>query len=205
MQLFYIMDPMCSWCWAFSPSIDAIKEHYPQLSITYLLGGLAEDSDQPMPEEQRDYIQSIWQSIEAKTGTQFNYEFWTRCEPRRSTWPACRAVITAEALAPGSAAAMTRAIQLAYYLNAQNPSNDETLIGAAKHIGLEADAFQLLLHSPESKSLLDQHRALGQKMDANGFPALRLVVNDQVFRVSDGYMPEDKTISILRGLIEELN
>jgi len=65
MTLFYIMDPMCSWCYGFHPSINAIREKWPQLDIQYITGGLAPDSDEPMPIEMQNHLRSVWQQIEA--------------------------------------------------------------------------------------------------------------------------------------------
>ena len=33
-------------------------------------------------------------------GVRFNFDFWTHCTPKRSTYPACRAVIAARAQDP---------------------------------------------------------------------------------------------------------
>lgn len=205
MQLFYIMDPMCSWCWAFSPSIDLLRKTYPQLPITYLLGGLAQDSDTPMPVEQQAYIRSIWETIEQKTGANFNYNFWSECSPRRSTWPACRAVIAAEQLRQGSAENMAKAIQHAYYLNAQNPSDIETLTALASQQAFDEQTFSEALNSDETHRLLAQHRAISQQMEANGFPALRLTYDNKLYRVTDGYMDAESTMQKLASLMKQLN
>jgi len=47
--LYYIHDPMCSWCWAFRPVWSAVQAQLPEsLQVKYLLGGLAPDSALPM-------------------------------------------------------------------------------------------------------------------------------------------------------------
>ena len=86
-NLVYAHDPMCSWCWGFAPTFDRIKNELPdEIELVMLLGGLAPDSDQPMPQQMQQYLQQTWKTIEAQIpGTQFNHAFWTDCEPRRST------------------------------------------------------------------------------------------------------------------------
>ena len=78
-----------------------------------------------MPAEMRQRISGHWRTIHEMLGTEFNFDFWAKCKPRRSTYPACRAVIAAEYQNMG--AEMTNAIQHAYYLRAMNPSDLETL------------------------------------------------------------------------------
>ena len=66
------------------------------VEIARLPGGLAKDSDEPIPAQTRSYVIDNWRRIEQTApGTVFNYDFWQSCQPRRSTYPACRAVIAA--------------------------------------------------------------------------------------------------------------
>ncbi len=200
-KLLYIMDPMCSWCWAFSPTVAAIQHSFPNLPVQFVMGGLAADSETPMPKEQQQTIRSIWQHIEVSTGTKFNYDFWTQCSPRRSTWRACRAVIVAEQLSPGSAAQMANAIQHAYYLNAQNPSDNETLIPLAESLGINASDFAALINAQSTQQKLQEHMAFARQLDVSGFPALRFVNGEKVIRLSDGYSKPDLIIRELHSLV----
>ena len=39
--LWYFADPMCSWCWGFSPAIDVLRDEYrDRIKIALVLGGL---------------------------------------------------------------------------------------------------------------------------------------------------------------------
>ena len=134
---------MCSWCWAFRLSLNTLIEELPkEINIIRLLGGLAPDSDLPMPENTREYVLQNWRAIEKQVPeTKFNYDFWEKCKPRRSTYPACRAVIAARKQKDVFDTAMTLAIQEAYYLEARNPSDYETLINLAEEIGADKNKF----------------------------------------------------------------
>jgi putative protein-disulfide isomerase len=98
--LYYVHDPMCSWCWGYRPTWDTLQAQLQQqlgqqLTIKYLAGGLAPDSDLPMPRPMQQILQQTWQKITQQLGTKFNHDFWHLCQPRRSTYPACRASIIA--------------------------------------------------------------------------------------------------------------
>ena len=121
LNLYYVLDPMCSWCWAFRSSWLALLEELPDsVTVRYVLGGLAPDSDEPMPQAQRESIRQIWQSIAQRTGTEFNLDFWTRNTPRRSTYPACRAVIAAASSLVGAIITTPPQIEERYNQNMQN-------------------------------------------------------------------------------------
>ncbi|MDQ6958238.1 MAG: DsbA family protein [Mariprofundaceae bacterium] len=174
--LYYIHDPMCSWCWAFRPVWDEVQRRLPEaVSVTYLLGGLAPDSDAPMPESVRREIQRHWKTIQQRVpGTRFNFDFWRVCIPRRSTYPACRAVIAARKQNSALEDAMIHAIQEAYYLQAHNPSDDGILIGLAEHLELDTEQFHKDLNTTEIQKQLMDEILLSQQLGAQGFPGLIL-------------------------------
>ena len=174
--LYYVHDPMCSWCWAFVPTWtkiqDALKD---RIEIRYLLGGLAPDSAQIMPKEMQDAIGGYWKTIEQRVpGTQFNHDFWTLCQPRRSTYPSCRAVIAARKQKSELEKPMILAIQKAYYLQAKNPSDDPVLTELAIDLGLDGELFSRDLNSSETHQTFENEMRLGAEMGAQGFPSLIL-------------------------------
>lgn len=174
--LYYVHDPMCSWCWGFRQVWEQVQEKLsPTLTVRYLLGGLAPDSNQPMPKELQQSIGATWRRIEQHIpGTQFNYDFWKKCQPRRSTYPSCRAVMAAKEQDPAAEKPMILAIQQAYYLKAKNPSDDAVLIECAKQVGLNTDVFAEALNSAAIKQQLLAELKFVRSIRANSFPSLML-------------------------------
>lgn len=172
--LYYAHDPMCSWCWAFRPAWDHVCDVVGDtLEVIRLLGGLAPDSSDPMPQPMREMLEDTWRNIQVRVpGTDFNFDFWTDCEPRRSTYPACRAVIAASRQGAEYHEAMTRAIQRAYYLAARNPSDDSTLVELAAELGLDAARFRDDLDSAAAEDEFARHRAACRQLNIHGFPTL---------------------------------
>ena len=187
MRLIYVMDPMCSWCFGFAPELASFLANHPEAKVDWVMGGLAPDSTQPMPDEQWQTIASYWHQIEAKTQVTFNHEFWQLNTPYRSTYPACRAVLCAEQMKPGSAGLMVDAIQKAFYQQALNPALPEALVECASALGLDSSAFSALLTSPEIEQQLQQHLAISQQLRVQGFPALFFVEENQAYPLALGF------------------
>lgn len=168
---------MCSWCYAFAPVWAEVRERLKgKVVIKNVLGGLAPDTEVPMPDEMRRYLKSTWQRIETDVaGTEFNYDFWERCEPRRSTYPASRAVLAARFQGPQHEQPMITAIQSAYYREARNPSLPQTLIEIAGEIGLDSGEFELALGSEVCEQTLLEDIALARSLSDRGFPNLVLM------------------------------
>jgi putative protein-disulfide isomerase len=168
--------------------------------VKNVLGGLAPDSDAPMPNEMRGYIRGAWQSIETVVpGTEFNYDFWQRCEPRRSTYPACRAVIAARMQGKEYEEAMTTAIQHAYYREARNPSLVETLVDLASEIGLDANTFIEDLASDQCEQTLQEEIALTRSLGAKGFPSLIMLSGQKIKQIDYDYNDADATVGRIVG------
>lgn len=190
--LFYSHDPMCSFCWAFRPVWAEIQKSLakrnPEIEIINIMGGLAPDSDEPMPEDVKRKVQAAWQYIEQNIpGTQFNYDFWHLQQPRRSTYPSCRAVVAARMLDAGLEGKMILAIQQAYYLNAQNPSDEDTLLACAESIGLDGAQFTRALHSAACEQAFEQDRMLSRNLGVGGFPSLVIAHGNSRFNIPVDY------------------
>ncbi len=184
--LYYYHDPMCSWCWGYRPTVQKLFSSLPEgVTRTGIVGGLAPDSDQPMPEAQREAIADHWRRIEDLLGTEFNYDFWTKCEPRRSTYPACRAVIAAAK--HGCEEEMILEIQKAYYLEARNPSDIDTLQILAEQLGLNAETFRKDIASSDTEAELQRQISLARASGVSGFPSLAVETNGQLVPINVDY------------------
>ena len=197
--LYYIHDPMCSWCYGFVPTWKVIQEKLPShINVEYVVGGLAPDSDQPMPDQTRQMIMGAWQRIEHMLGSKFNYDFWTKNTPRRSTYPACRAVLAARA--QNHEMEMIAAIQKAYYQNALNPSDDDILIRLAHELSLDVDQFTSDLNSDEIERQLMDQIALSRKLSHRGFPSLVLETNGITHFIDHNYLSAEITLSKITSI-----
>jgi putative protein-disulfide isomerase len=203
--LIYVHDPMCSWCWGFADVYEELLEQLPpEIEIRRLLGGLAPDSDAPMPESMQAMLQQTWQRIEMTIpGKQFNFEFWNQCLPRRSTYPACRAVIAAREQGEQYDVIMTRAIQQAYYQQARNPSDNETLIDLANEIGLDPDRFASQLSDAKTHQQLLDEIDSARSLGIAGFPSLMLERGGRYYPVLVNYTSVDQILNQINASIDE--
>jgi len=164
---------MCSWCWAYRPGMLLLRENLPgEIKWQNVLGGLAPDCDEPMPEQTRSMVQAHWRQIESSIGTKFNFDFWTKNQPRRDTYKACRAVIAASCQNAGER--MIESIQHAYYLRAMNPSEPSILEGLAVELGLDSARFMKDFASAQTEAGLRSQLLLRDKLGVRSFPSLVL-------------------------------
>ncbi|QOJ22636.1 MAG: DsbA family protein [Gammaproteobacteria bacterium] len=197
---------MCSWCYAFSQSWTALQQDLPRnMEIVYLVGGLAPDTTEPMPLATQKMVQQAWRRIEQTVpGVHFNWDFWSRNTPIRSTYPACRAVLAAKMQRTEAEPEMIHAIQTAYYQQAKNPSLPETLQACAREIGLDAETFSEDLKSPAIENELQHQIQLARSMDVYSYPSLRLVINNAVFPIAIDYLDHRAMLDEIKAILAEV-
>ncbi len=191
---------MCSWCWGFRPIAQTLFGQLPAgVSRRNVLGGLAPDSDVPMPRAQRHKVIGHWRRIESLLGTSFNHDFWTKCEPYRSTYPACRAVIAAAR--QGREEEMILAIQKAYFLEARNPSEIKTLKFLAKKLRLDTVQFAQDMDSKATEQALQEQVAFSRRLRVNSFPTLALDREGSLSKITVDYFSYETSLKEIEKLV----
>jgi putative protein-disulfide isomerase len=199
--LYYVHDPMCSWCWGFRPTWDALKHVLPDtVTVENVCGGLARDCDELMSEDMQRAIEGYWRTVQAQLGTEFNYDFWRVNKPRRSTYMACRASIAAAA--QNAEQAMIDAIQRGYFLRALNPSDVPVLVKLAGELDLNEVRFEGDLLSVSTELEFQRQLKLARNLLIHGFPSLVLAVGEKTSKVEINYRKVDGMLKAINQCLD---
>jgi len=156
-----------------------------------------------MPEAMQQGLQQTWRQIQQTIpGTEFNFDFWTLCAPRRSTYPSNRAVIAARMQGDDFDGIMTGRIQRAYYLQAKNPSDNETLIKLAADSGLDAERFERDLTAAETQQKLLTEIEFSRRLGIDSFPSLAVVDGERLTHIGLNYTDAKAMLNQIEALIE---
>lgn len=200
-SLYHVHDPMCSWCYAFKPTLDELRKHLADnIKLVHVVGGLAKHSDEVMPKEMQEKIEDIWYEIEDVVGTKFNHDFWKDCLPRRSTYLACQATILARA--EDKEDEMIEAIQEAYYQKALNPSDASTLIELAKNIGMDEKKFEEDLKSQKIEEDLQNELNFRRSLNVRSFPSLILKYKKELYPINIKYNDYESMLNQINDMVE---
>ena len=168
-----------------------------------LLGGLADDSDVSMPEDMVKYLRRTWSQIESTCGVPFNHAYWDQTPPPpRTTFISCRAVIAAERLA-GRGEAFAERIQDAYYTEAQNVWDFNTLCDLAEAFGFQRSSFADALMSDDVRAVHDEQRQLAERLQVEGYPSVLLIHQGQAYPIPVRHQGADVMLSDISDLFAE--
>ncbi|QKF66928.1 DsbA family protein, FrnE-like subfamily [Arcobacter venerupis] len=200
-SLYHVHDPMCSWCYAFKPTLDELRKYLADnIKLVHVVGGLAKHSDEIMPKEMQEKIEAIWYEIEDVVGTKFNHDFWKECKPRRSTYLACQATILARD--EDKEDEMIEAIQEAYYQKALNPSDASTLIELAKNIGMDEKKFEEDLKSQKIEEDLQNELNFRRSLNVRSFPSLILKSEKELYPINIKYNDYESMLNQINNIVK---
>jgi putative protein-disulfide isomerase len=203
-HLIYFADPMCSWCYGFSPVIDQVRQAYGRaLPIRVVLGGLRPGTDTPMTDESKRSIIGHWDHVHEASGLPFDPSVLDRQGFVYDTDPAARAVVVARREGEELAVRYLAAAQRAFYAEARDITSAEVLGDLAESFGLERAAFLEAWGSEQAKAETWRDYATSQRAGVTGFPTLVGGPNEQgVYGVvTRGYAPGEQVLAVLRDWI----
>lgn len=172
-QLIYFADPMCSWCWGFSPVIEQIDGVYGKvLPIRLVMGGLRAGNTVAMSSSMKENIKGHWRHVEEMTGQGFDYSFFDRKDFVYDTAPACRAIVAAREAFPGRDLAFLKHLHAAFYQGGIDLTSGPELLRLAIEFGFDEELFANMFEGKACSRVLadDFNHVLSNGIRA--FPAL---------------------------------
>ena len=180
-HLIYFADPMCSWCYGFSPVMEDIRRAFGRaLPVRLVMGGLRPGTETPMTQEAKDSLRGHWVHITEATGLPFGGAVLDDPGFLYDTDPAARAVVRVRRDNPEGAIAYLGRLQRAFYAEDRNITRPEVLAELAADYGVS------------------------QRAGVTGFPTLVAGPGAEGTYgvVTRGYNPGDQVVAILKAWLE---
>lgn len=186
--LWYFADPMCSWCWGFSPIISDVKKNYARhVKIALVMGGLQAGETKVLSPSSRDEILHHWHQVHEMAGQDFSFENALPEGFIYNTEPACRAVITAGSIDATKTFAYFTAVQSAFYTKNQDVTQPDCLQQLAVDCGINAEEFKYLFQGEKQLEHVKKNFEFTKKAGVQGFPTLILNKPEQLDIITRGY------------------
>lgn len=190
-RLVYFADPMCSWCYGFSPVIAALAERFEdRLPLDVVMGGLRAGNAEPMRTQDKEFIRNSWTRVGAATGQPFDMAFFEREGFVYDTEPACRAVVTARRLMSRMALPFMARIQQAFYAENRDMTAADEIAGVAEEAGFDRGEFGTEFSSAQARNETFRDFLTAQSLGIHGFPTLIAGSEERGYALlTNGYRP----------------
>ena len=195
MNLIYIADPMCSWCYGFAGTVDALLAapgSTAPLQLALVMGGLRPFTTEALGRDQADEILGHWQHVAQASGQPFAQAPHTALDEPGfvyDTEPASRAVVTLRSYWPQQVWQYFKAVHHAFYAEAKNVSRPEVLADLAEALGVPRGDFGQAFASQAMSEATAADFAQSQAWGIRGFPTVLAAHGDHLHLISNGYLP----------------
>lgn len=199
-HLIYFADPMCSWCYGFSPVIGQIRQAFGRsLPIRLVMGGLRPGTDTPTTEKAKTELVGHWGHVHEATGLPFDGAVLDRPGFLYDTDPAARAVVRVRREDPEKALVYLGRVQQAFYAQNQDVTKAETLADLAAELGVDRQAFLADFETDDLKHETWADYGTSQRAGVTGFPTLVAGPSaDGTYGVvTRGYQPAEQVLPVL--------
>ncbi len=186
-KLIYFADPMCSWCYGFSPELTKVVDQLGDtIEFEMVMGGLRPYNTQTMT-ELGDFLKEHWEHVHEASKQPFNYSILKDSTIVYDTEPACRAVMLMRQLKPGKEFSYFKKIQTAFYKNNKDPNATSTYVELLDGFGVDNAVFEKSFESEEMKALIKEDFQYSANLGVRGYPTLVLQKGTDLFLLSNGY------------------
>jgi putative protein-disulfide isomerase len=187
-KLLYFADPMCSWCWGFTPVIDAVKKEFAdRLNLAIVMGGLRPGSSEKMSSKMRDKIFHHWRSVDKMTGQDFTFEGAMPSGFIYDTEPPSRALISVANIDADITFAFFKALQSAFYTKQMDVTQTKILTQLANEFDIDSNQFLTEFESEQAKHKTHAQFEMSRQYGVRGFPTLILYDEDRYYPICNGY------------------
>ncbi len=202
-KLIYFGDPMCSWCYGFSPEFSkTIKSLGDNVDFEFVMGGLRPYNTETMT-DLANFLKHHWEEVGKRSGQLFQYDILKEASITYDTEPACRAVVTARQINPAIEFEFFKAVQSAFYNENKNPNLTETYMEVAKKFNLDKNDFKNLFESEEMKNAVRGDFTRSAEMGVRGFPTVILKKDEELFLLTNGYTEAENIIRKVEQVIKQ--
>ena len=173
LHFIFFADPMCSWCWGFSPTVDLLRSRYGDiLPMRLVMGGLRPGTEAPMTAEAKAQMRGYWAKVAQVRGQPFDDRALEAEDFAYDTDPGARAVVLARRTSEDAGLDYLARAQRAFYAEGRDITRYETLADLAAELGFDRDAFLSGLSEDALRQETWRDYAISQRAGVTGFPTL---------------------------------
>jgi len=202
--IYYVYDPLCSWCYGFSPVIKKIKSAYKdQFDFQVISGGMQFGERKQPVSAIRDYLKGAYKNVTERTGVEFGEEFMAVLEDGHrmlDSIPPSIALSIIKDLKPEEALNFAATIQEAIYFNGMDWNTVEAYFPYLKAYDISSDEFKRKFEDPIYKEKTLEDFNLAANFGVTGFPSVILKKDEKYYLLVQGFVPFEQ----LNATIEQV-
>lgn len=206
-KIIYIYDPLCGWCYGFSPVIRKIQEEYKtKMDFDIISGGMVVGDRVGPVGAFADYILKALPRLEELTGVTFGEPYLTQLRDKSlflSSLKPCIALEVFKSFNEKDAIAFASSMQKTHYIEGKSLEDERVYVDLIKPYNIDSIEFLKRLNSDEFRMETSNQFKMIQEWGITGFPAVILVKDNQFYLIAKGYVDYENLEKTIEKILAE--
>lgn len=183
----YVFDPLCGWCYGFSPVMVKLYENYKDnIEFDVISGGMVVGDRIGPLGEKAAYIIEAYKVVEQKMGVKFGDEYVNKVLEEgtaiQTSIPASKLLVAFKSLNESQGVLFAHELQNALYVDGVHPDNMEGLLEKCDTFGVSKEDIRTIANSKEVEGAMNHDFELSSRLGVTGFPTV-FVIKDNTINV----------------------
>ncbi|KAA9325491.1 DsbA family protein [Adhaeribacter soli] len=204
---YYVYDGLCGWCFGFAPVVAKVQAAFhDKLSFEVLSGGMITGTRVGPIKEMAGYIKNAVPRLKQVTGITFGDAYLNEVLENgtyisNSLPPAIALAIFKEQF-PDRQVHFAHSIQNLHFLEGKDLNNVNVYLPLAEAAGISEADFRAKFNDVKYREAAEKEFQLVQNWGIDGFPAVVIEKDEQLYLLSQGYQSYEDLTSTLNQLLE---
>ena len=201
--IIYVFDPMCGWCYGFSPVIAEVAiEYSDRYNFDILCGGMVIGDREGPIGNMSDYILSAIPRLEEYTGVKIGEPYIEILNDgtyfSSSEMPSI-AIQVFKHLSDENAVSFAEEVQKAMFLNGKSLNDINTYLELIKPYDISSGEFVKCMNDPDFKRKTFAEFDYADQLGVTGYPTILLKQNGNYKVLARGFVPLERLVSVLNN------
>lgn len=204
MEIIYLFDPLCGWCYGFGPQMHQFAKAHPEFSYTVLSGGMVTGSRVGPLSQIAPYIREATQRIEDLSGVKFGQGFLNDLHGEGKTHmdslPPTKAFVILKEAFPEKAVELAHTIQAVFYRDGLDMNQTASYEGLCHEFGHDVAAFTDKFNSMEYQLAAKDEFNEAARYGVSGYPTVVVRFGQQYYMLGHGFAKSEQLSDTLQRI-----
>lgn len=207
MELIYLFDPLCGWCYGFGHQLEIFKNKYQsQLNYTVISGGMVTGSRVGSLSEIAPNIQDSTPRVEQLSGIKFGEAFMNDLRGAGNTildsTPPSKAFVILKETFPSQQVELAHKIQSLFYSQGLDLNRVDSYLTLCTHLGYDLEEFKANFEGLTYQLATKDEFVRAANFGVSGYPTVVLRQSENYYLVSNGFTTAEKLEGTIHRIVE---
>jgi putative protein-disulfide isomerase len=191
MDIIYLFDPLCGWCYGFGPHLGQFADNHPELTYTVISGGMITGARVGPLSQMAPYLREGVKRVEELSGIKFGTPFLDDLNGAGKTvmdsTPPSKAFLIFKKHKPAMGVELAHNIQALYYAAGMNLNLATSYKELCDRYEIDFDHFKTdfegMAYQLGTRDEFDEAAKFGR----SGYPSVILKLKEQYFLMAQGF------------------